>query len=302
VVPKSLDGRTDEGVDVESPIEGDHDEVPVVVLCTGELVEKLARPHDSRKAIFIYIHRALTSVQPFAFAIGPFQERTTPIDPEASQTDTPGLIVVSKTPTHVYCLPGLEAQLSATASFYHAAMDFFASEYGSYPFTSHKLVFVDELPAQRFEAATMSIVTDDLLHGDDAIEHVYDSRQPLSHALACRWVGINVIPKTWADVWLVSGLGLYITALFLQRLLGNDGYRFRLWRDMDGVVQQDNGVMPPLCCPNILGPPDGATLSFANIKTPLVLDILDRRLAKSGTALGLPRVLPKFSYRPSVGR
>jgi transcription initiation factor TFIID subunit 2 len=52
-------------------------------------------------------------------------------------------------------------------------------------------------------------------------------------------------------------------------------------------------VMPPLCCPNILEPPDGTTLPFVNIKAPLVLCILDR-LAKSGTALGLSRVLPKI--------
>ena len=140
----------------------------------------------------------------------------------------------------------------------------------------------------------MSIVSNHLLHGDDAVEQVYDSRQSLSHALACQWVGINIIPKTWADVWLVNGLGLYITALFLRRLFGNNEYRFRLRRDMDRVVRQDTGTMPPLCCPNALEPPDGAVLSFTNIKAPLVLYILDRRLAKSGTALGLSRVLPKI--------
>ena len=224
VVPKSLGGRIEKDMEIDSPIEGEDEEVPVVVLCTGELVEKLARPHDSRKTIFIYTHSAPTSVQHITFAIGPFQECTIPIDPpsETSQANSSGLIVASKTPMRVYCLP------SATTSFYRAAMNFFTSEYGSYPFASHKLVFVDELPAQRFEAATMSVVSNGLLHGDDAIEQVYDSRQSLSHALACQWVGINIIPKTWADVWLVNSLGLYITALCLRRLFGNNEYRFRL--------------------------------------------------------------------------
>jgi len=286
----------EEDMETDSPMEVDDEEVSVVVLCTGELVEKLAHPHDSRKTIFVYTQSAPTSVQHVAFAIGPFQEHTIPIDPpsETSQTDSSGLTVASKTPMRVYCLPGLEAQLSATTSFYRSAMNFFTSEYGSYPFASHKLVFVDELSAPRFEAATMSIVSNYILHGDDAIEQVYDSRQSLSHALACQWVGINIIPKTWADVWLVNGLGLYITALFLRRLFGNNEYRFRLRRDMDRVVRQDTGTMPPLCCPNALEPPDGAVLSFVNVKAPLVLYILDRRLAKSGTALGLSRVLPKI--------
>lgn len=63
---------------------------------------------------------------------------------------------------------------------------------------------------------------------------------------------------------------------------------------MDRVVALDNGAMYPICVPNALEPPDGPTLTFINLKAPLVLYTLDRRLAKSGTALGLDRVLPKI--------
>lgn len=296
-MPKSLGGRLEDDMETDSVSDEEDEEIPVVVICTGELVEKLAHPHDSRKTIFIYSQSAPTTVHHIAFAIGPFQVHTIPIDSaaiEPSQSDIPGIMVSSKIPMHVYCLPGLEARLRATTSFFRTAMNFFTSEYGSYPFTSHKLVFVDELPATRFDAATISIIHNDMLHGDDAIEEVFDTRQSLSHALACQWVGINIIPKNWADVWLVNGLGLYITALFLRRLFGNNEYRFRLRKDMDRVVQQDTGQMPPICSPNIPEPPDGAALAFINIKAPLVLYILDRRLAKSGTALGLSRVLPKI--------
>lgn len=295
VVPKALGGPLDDDMDVDGQAEDE--EVPVLVICSGELVEKLAHPHDSRKTIFVYSQSAPTSVQHIAFAVGPFTIQTIPIDTtpmEAPTSETAGLSVASKTPMHVFCLPGLEPQLRATTSFYRTSMNFFTSEYGSYPFGSHKLVFVDELPTQRFEGSTMSLVTNDLLHGDDAIEQVFDARHSLSHALACQWVGINIIPKSWADLWLINGLGLYITALCLRRLFGNNEYRFRLRKDMDRVVALDNtGTMPPICVPNCLEPPDGPSLSFINLKSPLVLYILDRRLAKSGTALGLDRVLPK---------
>lgn len=173
-------------------------------------------------------------------------------------------------------------------------MSFYVSEFGSYPFNSHKLVFVDQLPTQRFDSASLSIVSLDMLHGENAIEQAMETRQSLSHALACQWVGINIVPKTWSDLWLVNGLALYITGLFTRKLFGNNDYRFRLKKDMQRVLEWDVGSMPPICQPQVLDPPDAATLPFINLKAPLVLHILDRRLGKSGTSLGLSRVLPKL--------
>ena len=173
-------------------------------------------------------------------------------------------------------------------------MTFYSTDFGSYPFGSYKIVFVDLMPTQRFDSSTLSIMTIDLLHGDDAIEQAIETRHTLSHALACQWVGINIQPKSWSDTWLVNGLALYITGLFLRKLLGNNEYRFRLKKDMQRVLEWDVGGMPPICQPQVLDPPDSAILPFINLKAPLVLHILDRRLGKSGTSLGLSRVLPKL--------
>lgn len=173
-------------------------------------------------------------------------------------------------------------------------MTFFASEFGSYPFGSYKLVFVDEMPRVKFDTSTLSIASADLLHSDDAIDQVYETRQTLTHSLAYQWIGINIQPKAWADLWLTNGLGLYISGLFLRKLFGTNEYRFRMKKDMSRVTELDNGGMPPICQPQHLDPPEAATLPFLNLKSPLVLHILDRRLGKSGTSLGLSRVLPKL--------
>lgn len=173
-------------------------------------------------------------------------------------------------------------------------MTSFTTEYHSYPFGSYKVVFVDELPVQRFDSSTLSLMTVDMLHGDDAIEQAIESRQLLSHALACQWAGISIQPKAWADTWLVNGLALYITGLFLRKLFGNNEYRFRLKKDMQRVLERDNGSMHPICQPHVYEPPDPSSLPFINLKAPLVLHLLDRRLGKSGTSLGLSRVLPKI--------
>ncbi|KAK0208686.1 hypothetical protein DFS33DRAFT_1413599 [Desarmillaria ectypa] len=263
--------------------------LPTLVVCSGELVEQVAHPYNSNKTIFIFSQAVLTSVQHIAFAAGPFHILTIPPEGMSDETTTtsqqPGM--------YAFCLPGQEPYLSTSASALRSAMTFYATEFGSYPFGSYKVVFVDELPVERFDSSTLSLVTVDLLHGDDAIEQAIEVRQTLSHALACQWAGINIQPKTWSDIWLVNGLALYINGLFLRKLFGNNEYRFRLKKDMHRVLERDSGTMPPICQPQVLDPPDSSVLPFINLKAPLVLHILDRRLGKSGTSLGLSRVLPK---------
>ena len=202
---------------------------------------------------------------------------------------------------HAFCLPGQEAQLAATVAFLRGAMNFYQTHFNSYPFGSYKLVFVEELPTQRSDSATLALVSTDLLHGPDAIDQVYEARLCLSHALACQWMGINMQQKNWSDLWLVNGLGLYMTGLFLCKLFGNNEYRFRLKKDMERVAELDRGAMPPICRPSNPEPPDTAAVPFINLKAPLVLHILDRKLGKSGTSVGLPRVLNKIFLEGVVG-
>ncbi|KIY69351.1 hypothetical protein CYLTODRAFT_420749 [Cylindrobasidium torrendii FP15055 ss-10] len=262
---------------------------PTLVICSGELVEQVAHPYNSHKTIFTFSQAVLTSVQHIAWAAGPFHLLTIPPDPSPDEITSNS----SQPPIYAFCLPGHESWLSTTTSVLRAAMTFYTSEYHSYPFGSYKAVFVDELPVQRFDASTMSIMTVDILHGEDAIEQAIESRQVLGHALACQWAGINIQPKAFADTWLVNGLALYINGLFMRKLLGNNEYRFKMKKDMQRVLERDNGQMPPICQPQVYEPPDPSFLPFFNLKAPLVLHLLDRRLGKSGTSLGLSRVLPK---------
>ena len=55
-------------------------------------------------------------------------------------------------------------------------MNFYSSEFGSYPFGSYKVVAVDEMPVQRFDNSTVSLITVDLLHGEGGIEEVLETR------------------------------------------------------------------------------------------------------------------------------
>ncbi|KAF8079062.1 hypothetical protein FPV67DRAFT_1558205 [Lyophyllum atratum] len=272
VVPRYLEEQ-----EVDQDEEEQSDATPTLVICSGDLVEQVAHPYNSNKTIFLFSQSVLTSVQHIAFAAGPFHLHTIPADGTAD--DVSGAV---QPLMHAFCLPGHENLLPITTGVLRQAMTFYSTEFGSYPFGSYKVVFVEELPTQRFDSSTFSILTTDLLHGDDAIEQALETRQVLAHALACQWAGINILPKNWSDTWLVNGLSLYITGLFLRKLLGNNEYRFRLKKDMQRVLEWDIGSMPPICQPQVLEPPDSATLPFINLKAPLVLHILDRRTREIG--------------------
>ncbi|KAG7099822.1 hypothetical protein E1B28_001631 [Marasmius oreades] len=283
VVPRYLEEH-------ESYEDDPSDLSPTVVVCSGELVEQVAHPYNSNKTIFLFSQAVLTSVQHVAFTAGPFHLHQIP--PDMNADDAPA--GTSQPLIYAFCLPGQESMLPASTSALRPAMSFYTTEFGSYPFGSYKVVFIEELPTQRFDSATLALISVDLLHGDDAIELAIETRHNLSHALACQWSGIHIQPKSWSDLWLVNGLSGYISGLFLRKLFGNNEYRFRLKRDMQRVLEWDNGGMPPICQPQHYDPPDSSVLPFINVKAPLVLHILDRRLGKSGTSLGLSRVLPKL--------
>ncbi|KAJ1025442.1 hypothetical protein NDA13_004253 [Ustilago tritici] len=284
----------------------------VVVVCTGDLMEQVTHPNNPSKTVFCYTQAVPTSVQHVAFAAGPFHiMRIEANNRHAGQIATgtitdltlgvPSALDDSGQPEILaFCLPGREEELRSSISFTRQALDFFSQEYGSYPFGAFRMVFVEEPPQDCSTQSMMAICSNDLLHPTSVIDQAIENRQVLSHAIAFQWVGVNIIQATWADTWLVNGLSLYMNGLFLRRLMGNNEYRFRLKKDLDRLCAWDIG-MPPLYEAGAFEPPDPATLPFVNLKAPLVLHILDRRLRKMGASVGLGRVIPKVFLQAMTG-
>lgn len=284
----------------------------VVAICTGDLMEQVTHPNNPSKTVFCYTQAVLTSVQHVAFAAGPFHIMRIEANNRHAAQNATGVItdVTSGAPPPLddsgqpeilaFCLPGREDELRSSISFTRQALDFFSQEYGSYPFGAFRMVFVDEPPQDCTTQSMMAICSNDLLHPTSVIDQAIENRQILSHAIAFQWVGINIIQATWADTWLVNGLSLYMNGLFLRRLMGNNEYRFRLKKDLDRLCAWDIG-MPPLYEAGAFEPPDPATLPFVNLKAPLVLHILDRRLRKMGASVGLGRVIPKVFLQAMTG-
>lgn len=272
IVPKTLDGET------------------MTVIASGDLIEKVIHPYNSNKSIFYFSQASATSAQHIGFAAGPFVMYDIPL---AKRDEASGRAVA-------FCLPGREEEMFNSVAVVHQALDFYSREFGSYPFGSMSVVFVDEPIQDVHITSTLAICSSDLLHPPTVIDQALETRQILSHCVAFQWIGINIIQKTWSDTWLINGLSLYISGLFMRRLLGNNEYRFRLKKDCDRLLTWDIG-MPPLYISGRQESPEEDYLSFINLKAPLVLHILDRRLCKAGATLGLGRAIPKIFLQAITG-
>lgn len=272
IVPREVDGEA------------------VSVIASGDLVEQVAHPHSSNKTIYYYTQATATSAQHIGFSAGPFVFYDVPL---AKPSDDAGRVLA-------FCLPGREEEMFNSVGVMHQALDFYSREFGSYPFGSMKVAFVDDPVLDAFILSTFAICSSDLLFPSSVIDQAFETRHTLAHAVAFQWVGINIVQKTWSDTWLVNGLSLYITGLFMRRLLGNNEYRFRLKKDCDRLLAWDVG-QPPLCSTGRTEPPDEDALAFISLKAPLILHILDRRLCKAGATLGLGRVIPKVFLQAITG-
>ena len=264
-------------------------------------VRQVVHPDDPSKTLFYFVQSNPTSAQQMSFAAGPFHLH---VIPEEDQTRR---LLDSLDPTSdvqplllAYCLPGSEIELANTVSCMRQAMSFLEG-YDGYPYSSFKMVFVEDPSTQSSVTASMGTFSQELLYPPEVIEQAFITRPILTHALASQWSGIHMIPRTYSDIWLTTGLALYINAQLTRHLLGNNEYRFRLRSDMDRCVALDQGDHFPLHIPGLISPPDAETMQFISLKAPLVLHMLDMRMARLATSSGLARNAIPDIFRQARG-
>ncbi|KAG2226887.1 hypothetical protein INT45_010166, partial [Circinella minor] len=280
------------------------DEYPSMVVCSGEMVEQVVHPLDPSRKIVRYNLSVPTAAPFIGFAIGPFEmikltpsqlqeEVLTGADLDESQQQSLMAEINMMANIFAFALPGRQEDLTVSCSFLMHAMHFYAQEYGSYPFSDYKLVFVEDAWSETSSSASLTIYSSRLLHPPDIIDQTYNTRRVLSLALARQWFGIHIVQKSWPDAWLVYGLSNLMGAYFIKRHLGNSEFRLRMKRDMELCCSLDIN-RPPLYNPALPSPLEPEDLEFIELKAPLVLYMLDKRMCKAGATLGLSRVIPKI--------
>ncbi|QLQ78746.1 hypothetical protein HG537_0B00950 [Torulaspora globosa] len=183
-------------------------------------------------------------------------------------------------------------------------MDFYAKEFGSYPFTSYSLVFLPTLVPSTMDFASMTLCNTRLLYPPDMIDTMLSTTNDLAWSLAAQWSGVNITPLEINHIWCCIGMAGYMVFQLMRKLLGNNEFKFRLKMNCEAIVDQD-WEKPPIgnTFTNASRPISWTSndLSFIKLKAPMVLYILDRRMVKTERSFGMSRVLPKIFLQAMSG-
>jgi transcription initiation factor TFIID subunit 2 len=275
----------------------DDETLDFVVVCSGDMTDEIVDPRDPSKKTVSFACTSPLSAQQIGFAIGPFEYVNLSEFRESDQDEQLGQNAI---PVDAYCLPGRADEVRNTCFPMAKAIDFFSLSYGSYPFSSYKICFIDDAVCETTSTASLSICSSHLLFPEEIIDAMYHSTRALVYALASQWIGVNIIPKEPSDTWVTVGVAYYITDTFMKKLCGNNEYRFRLKQLSDRVCDLDYERPSIYEMGNILKL-DPSEMEFIALKAPLVLFILERRLTKASGKATISRVISRIFLNARVG-
>jgi transcription initiation factor TFIID subunit 2 len=290
---KSQADLNDRGLDL-----AEEDKVrEMTVICSGFLVEEATDPQNERKKIMVFEPEKKTSVQKLGFAVGPFQH--VDLSSEFRTEEDEVKLGLSALRVHAYCLPQRADLVRNTAAALTMAADYLTYTFAKYPFSNFKLCFVDDMVEDTVPLHSMAFVSNRLLFPDDIIDPEVEVTRKLVFTLAYQWIGINMIPNTRNDLWLVIGAAHYMTDLFMKKICGNNEHRFRMKTISDKLVQIDV-ERPSLFDLGLNLHLGDFEMEFMTMKAPLILFILDKRLIKASGGHGLTRILQKLLTKVQI--
>ncbi|KAK4922065.1 Transcription initiation factor TFIID subunit 2, partial [Elasticomyces elasticus] len=267
----------------------------MVFVRPGEITDEIVSKNDPTRKTVSFIITQNTSAQHLGFAIGPFEK----VDLGALRDiDQVELLGENAAPILAYCLPGRKEEVESTCLPLTKALDDFVVNYSPYPFDVLSFCFVDDQGDEPASFAGLTICSSRMLYPDSVIDPAQEVTRTLVRAVAVQWLGIFIIPQTFKDAWLVVGFAIYIAELFMRELCGHNEYRFWYKTQADKVCALDY-QRPAIYDMGELLHVDPAEYEFLSLKAPVVLYILDRRIAKT---LGTPKLASIISNYTTKAR
>ena len=299
IIDTSLEDRTEtpNGHRDDSRFSAEDRALDLIVVCSGDMTDEIVDPLDSSKKTTSFSCTKPVSAQHIGFAIGPFEAVNLAAFRESDEDDKLGRNAI---PIHAFCLPGRADEVKNTCLPMAKAMDYFVITYGSYPFSSYKLCFVDDIVLDQFNTYSLSLCSNRLLFPPEILNPMDSVTRTLIFGLACQWIGVNVTPREPTDLWVVVGIAFFITDMFLRKLSGNNEYRYQQKRNADRVCDMDK-ARPSIFDSGRHISLDPTHYELISAKAPLVLFILDRRLTKASGSTGLSRSISRIFLNATVG-
>lgn len=294
---KPRDSSTTRSKTLSRNISPDDESLDMSVVCSGELTDDIVDPKDpGRKTVSFGCYSPISARQ-IGFAVGPFEYTNLADFRDSDQDEQLGQNAI---PVHAFCLPGRSEEVQNTSFPMAQAIDFFSLSCGSYPFSTFKICFVDDVPLDTLPTASLAICSSHLLFPAEIIDPMYDSTRALVHSLACQWSGITLIPLEPADTWVTVGMAWFMANSFMRKLCGNNEHRFRMKQRSDRVCELDYERPSIHDMGNFLKI-DPSEYQFIALKAPLVLFILENRLSKATSADFIVRVISKLILNYRMG-
>ncbi|KAG5933801.1 hypothetical protein E4U53_000862 [Claviceps sorghi] len=269
----------------------------MTAVCSGFLMEELVDPENDRKKIMTFEPEKKASVQKLGLAVGPFEHID--LSSEYRTEEDEVKLGMSALKVHAYCLPNRGDWVRNTAAALTMAADFLTYTFAKYPFGNFKICFLDDMVEDTVPLHSLAFISNRLLYPEDIIDTEIETTRKIVFTLTYQWIGINMIPNTRNDLWLVLGIAHYMTDLFMKKLCGNNEHRFRMKTLSDRLVKADVD-RPSLfdLGPNLhLGEFE---MEFMELKVPVVFFILDKRMMKASGGHGLTRILQKFLTKAQI--
>ncbi|KAK4629039.1 Transcription initiation factor TFIID subunit 2 [Fulvia fulva] len=269
----------------------------LAILCVGSLLEDVADSYDDSRHTVTYSLNDAVCARHVGFAIGPFES----VDLTSTRTaDEEEKLAATAVKVEAFCLPGRTDEVQNTCFPICQAVDHLSVHCGRFPFSSYQMLFVDDAIHDTSAAAGLSICSTRLLFPEEIIEPIDRNTRILVRAVADQWSGVNIIPREPTDAWAVAGIAGYLTDVFMKKLSGNNQYRWEQKLasekvydlDVDRPSIQDHGYLLHL---------DPSIREFLDLKSTLVLGILDRRLIKSSGSTGVMRIINKIFLNAKTG-
>ncbi|KAF2217427.1 hypothetical protein CERZMDRAFT_108167 [Cercospora zeae-maydis SCOH1-5] len=267
------------------------------ILCVGDQSEDTADPEDDTRHTVTYSLNDAVTARHVGFAIGTFEH----VDLTAFRgSEEEAKLGQTAVKVDAYCLPGRSAEVENTCYPICQAVDHISVNCGRFPFSTYQLLFVDDVVYDTAGAAGLTICSNRLLFPADIIEPLDRHTRTLVRAVAEQWSGVNIVPKEPSDTWVIAGITGYLTDVFMKKLAGNNQYRWEQKLAAERVYDLDVD-RPSLAQLGSLLHIDPAIRGFLELKSAVVLGILDRRLIKASGSTGVLRIINKIFLNAKTG-
>lgn len=268
------------------------------VVCIGDSADDVVDTEDETRRTVNFSLTQPVAARHVGFAIGPFEYVDLSNSRGSEEEERLGQSAVR---ISGYCLPGRSKDLRNSCFPLARAIDHIAVKIGSFPFSTYQMVFVDDFVYDTVAVAGLSFCSSSLLFPKTVIEPLYRNTRLLVRTLADQWSGVNVIAKESTDEWIVAGMAGFMTDSYMKELAGNNEFRWQQKLAAEKVYDLDVD-RPSLKQLGLLLHLDPTIRDFVNVKSALVLFILDRRMMKASGQTGVQRIINKIFIQAKTGQ